>query len=152
MAISILDANLSVRTYNALRRAGYSTLEEVAEAGEKKIAKVRNLGAASLEELKTVMPKYGLAFADEPEKQIFSHEQLDAPKGFILVHAENDMVFYINIDSIAGFSALEYDDGHRATVVTLIYELTAGERDCIIVTETPSEICTLINNTRRWPT
>lgn len=86
---------------------------------------------------------------DKSEKQMFSHEQLDAPKGFILVHAENGMVFYINIDSIAGFSALEYDDGHRVTVITLIYELTAGKRDYIIVTETPSEICTLINIARR---
>lgn len=87
---------------------------------------------------------------DKPEKQMFSHEQLNTPKGFIVIHAENGTVFYLNIDSIAGFSALEYpDDGKRVTVITLIYKLTTGERDYITVTETPSELCTLINNARR---
>ena len=73
----------------------------------------------------------------------------EVPRGFILIHADNGEVFYLNIDSIAGFSAIEYNDGHRATVITLIYKLTTGMRDYITVKETPSELCTLINNARR---
>jgi len=147
--MDLQDTNLGVRAFNCLRRAGYTTLEEVAAAPREKIMRVRNMGRRSFKEVEQALTEHGMTFADEPEKQMFSHDQLDAPKGFILVHAENGMVFYVNIDSIAGFSALEYDDGHRVTVITLIYKLAAGERDYITVTETPSEICTLINNARR---
>ena len=151
MAISILEADLSLRTYNALRRAGYSTLEEVANKTRDEIMRVRNLGQRSLVELEGIMHENGLHFADEKEEELpmLSHEQLDTPKGFILVHSESGDVYYLNVDSIAGFSALEYNDGQRATVITLIYKLTTGERDYITVKETPSEICTLINNARR---
>jgi DNA-binding CsgD family transcriptional regulator len=51
---------LSVRTYNALRRAGKDTLGDIAEMTESQLCKVRNLGAKSRKEVVDVLASYGL--------------------------------------------------------------------------------------------
>ena len=56
-----IDAlGLSVRSYNALRRAGKDTLGDIAEMTERQLCKVRNLGAKSRKEVVDVLASYGL--------------------------------------------------------------------------------------------
>ena len=60
-AASIESLELSVRSYNSLKRAGYSTIGELAEAvaGEENVlARIRNCGKKSAEEIMARLFKY----------------------------------------------------------------------------------------------
>jgi DNA-directed RNA polymerase subunit alpha len=59
---SIEDLELSVRSYNCLKRAGIQTVEELTQKTEEDMRKVRNLGKKSLKEVKEVLAKLGLSF------------------------------------------------------------------------------------------
>ena len=50
--MSIDDLDLTVRSYNCLKRAGISTVEELTQKTEEEMARVRNLGKKSLKEVK----------------------------------------------------------------------------------------------------
>lgn len=58
----IEDLELSVRSYNCLKRAGIQTVEELTQKTEEEMMKVRNLGKKSLKEVKEVLLKNGLDF------------------------------------------------------------------------------------------
>lgn len=60
--MSIEDLDLSVRSYNCLKRAGIQTVEELTQKTEEDMMKVRNLGKKSLKEVKEVLQNYGLGF------------------------------------------------------------------------------------------
>ena len=60
MTIEGLD--LSVRSYNCLKRAGIQTVQELAQKTEDEMIKVRNLGKKSLKEVKEKLQELGLAF------------------------------------------------------------------------------------------
>ena len=62
--ISLLEC-LSVRTINALHRAGYNTLNDLENLTRKDILKIRNLGSVSLHELEQVMKAYGFKFKED---------------------------------------------------------------------------------------
>ena len=49
---TIEELDLSVRSYNCLKRAGINTLQELTNKSEAEMIKVRNLGRKSLEEVK----------------------------------------------------------------------------------------------------
>ena len=57
---SLDKLNLSVRTYNCLKRAGYTTLGDLAVTDPKKIKDVRDLGAKSFAELQEILQGYGI--------------------------------------------------------------------------------------------
>lgn len=59
MAIEELD--LSVRSYNCLKRAGINTVEELTQRTEEDMMKVRNLGKKSLEEVTQKLAELGLS-------------------------------------------------------------------------------------------
>lgn len=59
MAIEELD--LSVRSYNCLKRAGINTVEELTQRTEEDMMKVRNLGKKSLEEVTQKLSELGLS-------------------------------------------------------------------------------------------
>ena len=61
-ADTIEDLDLSVRSYNCLRRAGIQTLQELAEKTMFDMMKVRNLGRKSLKEIHEKMLEYGVDF------------------------------------------------------------------------------------------
>lgn len=63
--IKSLIHNLSVRTYNALIRAGYKTLNELEGLTRKDASRIRHLGSVSLHELEQVMEAYGFKFKEE---------------------------------------------------------------------------------------
>ena len=51
LEMSIEELDLSVRSYNCLKRAGINTVEELLQRNEEEMMKVRNLGRKSLEEV-----------------------------------------------------------------------------------------------------
>jgi DNA-directed RNA polymerase subunit alpha len=52
LEMTIEELDLSVRSYNCLKRAGINTVQELAHKTEEDMMKVRNLGRKSLEEVK----------------------------------------------------------------------------------------------------
>ncbi|MBP3853263.1 MAG: DNA-directed RNA polymerase subunit alpha, partial [Erysipelotrichaceae bacterium] len=58
----IEDLELSVRSYNCLKRAGITTVEELTQKTEEEMIHVRNLGKKSLKEVKDKMFALGLSF------------------------------------------------------------------------------------------
>lgn len=67
LEMSIEELDLSVRSFNCLKRAGINTVEELTKKTEEDMMKVRNLGKKSLEEVKTKLADYGLSLRSEEE-------------------------------------------------------------------------------------
>ena len=65
MVIEELD--LSVRSYNCLKRAGINTIAELVERDEEEMMKVRNLGKKSLEEVQQKLALLGLSLRSSDE-------------------------------------------------------------------------------------
>jgi len=63
----IEDLELSVRSYNCLKRSGISTVQDLANKTEADMMKVRNLGKKSLDEVINKLHSLGLDFASEDE-------------------------------------------------------------------------------------
>ncbi|MGE7880331.1 DNA-directed RNA polymerase subunit alpha C-terminal domain-containing protein, partial [Peribacillus muralis] len=60
LEMTIEELDLSVRSYNCLKRAGINTVQELAHKTEEDMMKVRNLGRKSLEEVKAKLEELGL--------------------------------------------------------------------------------------------
>ncbi len=60
LELPIEDLDLSVRSYNCLKRAGIHTIQDLAEKDEEDMAKIRNLGKKSLKEIKDKLAQYGV--------------------------------------------------------------------------------------------
>jgi DNA-directed RNA polymerase subunit alpha len=58
--MTIEELDLSVRSYNCLKRAGINTVEELIQRTEEEMMKVRNLGKKSLEEVTQKLDELGL--------------------------------------------------------------------------------------------
>ena len=67
LEMSIEDLELSVRSFNCLKRAGISTVEDLANKSEADMMKVRNLGKKSLDEVTNKLHSLGLDFAREED-------------------------------------------------------------------------------------
>ena len=67
LEMSIEELELSVRSYNCLKRAGIATVEDLANKTEDDMMKVRNLGKKSLDEVINKLHSLGLEFAQEEE-------------------------------------------------------------------------------------
>lgn len=67
LEMSIEDLDLSVRSYNCLKRAGINTVEDLANKTEEEMMKVRNLGRKSLDEVKYKLHALGLALREEED-------------------------------------------------------------------------------------
>ena len=64
---SIEELELSVRSFNCLKRAGIATVEDLTNRSENDMMKVRNLGKKSLDEVIAKLHSLGLNFAEEDE-------------------------------------------------------------------------------------
>ncbi len=62
LEMTIDDLDLTVRSYNCLKRAGINTVAELTEKSEEDMIKVRNLGRKSLKEIKEKLETLGLSF------------------------------------------------------------------------------------------
>ncbi len=67
LEMSIEDLDLSVRSYNCLKRAGINTVEDLANKAEEEMMKVRNLGRKSLDEVKQKLHGLGLSLREEED-------------------------------------------------------------------------------------
>ena len=67
LEMTIEDLELSVRSFNCLKRAGISTVEDITNMTESEMMKVRNLGKKSLDEVTFKLRSLGLDFAQEEE-------------------------------------------------------------------------------------
>ena len=65
MEMTIDDMDLSVRSYNCLKRANINTVEDLISKTEEEMMKVRNLGRKSLEEVINKLSMMGLSLAAE---------------------------------------------------------------------------------------
>jgi len=61
---AIEELDLSVRSYNCLKRAGIQTIRELTQRSEEEMMKVRNLGKKSLKEIKDKLQALNLSFRD----------------------------------------------------------------------------------------
>ena len=64
---SIEELELSVRSFNCLKRAGIATVEDLTNKSESDMMKVRNLGKKSLDEVIAKLHSLGLNFRQEDE-------------------------------------------------------------------------------------
>lgn len=67
LEMNIDELELSVRSYNCLKRASINTVEELTNKTEDEMMKVRNLGHKSLEEVKAKLEQLGLGFRKTEE-------------------------------------------------------------------------------------
>ena len=67
LEMTIEELDLSVRSYNCLKRAGINTVEELTKKTEEDMMKVRNLGRKSLEEVQQKMAALGLSMRSSRE-------------------------------------------------------------------------------------
>lgn len=67
LEMTIEELDLSVRSYNCLKRAGINTVQELATKSEEDMMKVRNLGKKSLEEVEQKLTALGLGLKKSDE-------------------------------------------------------------------------------------
>lgn len=67
LEMTIEELDLSVRSYNCLKRAGINTVEDLTNKSEEDMMKVRNLGRKSLEEVKNKLNGLGLYLKREED-------------------------------------------------------------------------------------
>ncbi|WP_018131309.1 DNA-directed RNA polymerase subunit alpha [Effusibacillus pohliae] len=65
LEMTIEELDLSVRSYNCLKRAGINTVQELCSKTEEEMMKVRNLGRKSLEEVQEKLAELGLSLRQE---------------------------------------------------------------------------------------
>lgn len=65
LEMTIEELDLSVRSYNCLKRAGINTVQELTEKSEADMMRVRNLGRKSLVEVKEKLADLGLSLKQE---------------------------------------------------------------------------------------
>ena len=68
LEMNIDDLELSVRSYNCLKRAGINTVEELCSKTSEDMMKVRNLGRKSLEEVLSKLKELGLQLSPDEEQ------------------------------------------------------------------------------------
>ena len=67
LTMNIEDMDLSVRSYNCLKRANIHTVEDLTKKTEDDMLKVRNLGRKSLDEVINKLTSYGLKLKDKED-------------------------------------------------------------------------------------
>ena len=67
LEMTIEELDLSVRSYNCLKRAGINTVQHLTEKTEEEMLKVRNLGRKSFDEVVQKLDSLGLALAPAEE-------------------------------------------------------------------------------------
>ena len=65
LEMTIEELDLSVRSFNCLKRANINTVEDLISKTQDEMIKVRNLGRKSLEEVEHKLSAMGLSLADE---------------------------------------------------------------------------------------
>jgi DNA-directed RNA polymerase subunit alpha len=66
LALPVEDLELTVRSYNCLKREGIHTVGELVSRSEADLLDIRNFGAKSIDEVKAKLVSMGLALKDSP--------------------------------------------------------------------------------------
>ena len=66
LALPIEELNLTVRSYNCLKREGIHTVGELVSRSEQDLLDIRNFGAKSIEEVKQKLQEMSLSLKDSP--------------------------------------------------------------------------------------
>src|SRR5699024_12744193 len=69
MGMTIEELDLSVRSYNCLKRAGINTVQELTTKTEEDMMKVRNLGRKSLDEVKSKLDELDLSLRKDDRSE-----------------------------------------------------------------------------------
>ncbi len=64
LALPVEDLNLTVRSYNCLKREGIHTVSELVSRSEQDLLDIRNFGSKSIDEVKQKLAEMGLALKD----------------------------------------------------------------------------------------
>ncbi len=72
--MTIEDLDLSVRSFNCLKRAGINTVRDLVAMTEEELIKVRNLGRKSLEEVKKKLSDGDLTLKPSLEEMVEENE------------------------------------------------------------------------------
>ena len=67
LEMTIEELELTVRSFNCLKRANINTVEDLIQRTEEEMKKVRNLGSKSLEEIVNKLHSLGLSFREEED-------------------------------------------------------------------------------------
>ena len=67
LEMTIEELDLSVRSFNCLKRAGINTVGDLINKSEDEMMKVRNLGRKSLEEVMAKLDSLGFSLTKEDE-------------------------------------------------------------------------------------
>ena len=67
LELPIEEMDLSVRSYNCLKRANINTIDDLIKKSKSDMLKVRNLGLKSIEEVVAKLETYGLSLRDDEE-------------------------------------------------------------------------------------
>jgi len=65
LATIVEDLNLSVRSYNCLKREGINTVGDLVQRSEQELMDIRNFGQKSIEEVKAKLEELGLSLREE---------------------------------------------------------------------------------------
>jgi DNA-directed RNA polymerase subunit alpha len=65
LALTIEELNLSVRSYNCLKREGINTVGELVQKSEAELMDIRNFGQKSIEEVKEKLDELGLTLRED---------------------------------------------------------------------------------------
>jgi DNA-directed RNA polymerase subunit alpha len=82
LALPVEDLNLTVRSYNCLKREGIHTVGELLSRSEQDLLDIRNFGAKSIDEVKLKLHEMGLSLKDsgpgfDPASVIGSYDEDD---------------------------------------------------------------------------
>ena len=67
LEMTIEELDLSVRSYNCLKRAGINTVEDLTNKSEEDMMKVRNLGRKSLDEVVAKLQSLGFSLSHDED-------------------------------------------------------------------------------------
>jgi DNA-directed RNA polymerase subunit alpha len=65
LATTIEELNLSVRSYNCLKREGINTVGDLVQRSEQELMDIRNFGQKSIDEVKAKLEELGLGLREE---------------------------------------------------------------------------------------
>ena len=65
LALTIEDLNLSVRSYNCLKREGINSVGELVQKSEAELMDIRNFGQKSIDEVKAKLDELGLGLRED---------------------------------------------------------------------------------------
>ncbi|MBQ3210350.1 MAG: DNA-directed RNA polymerase subunit alpha, partial [Oscillospiraceae bacterium] len=68
LKMTIEELDLSVRSFNCLKRANINTVEDLVSKTQEEMIKVRNLGRKSLEEVEHKLTMMGLSLASDNDQ------------------------------------------------------------------------------------